>query len=254
VARSRRWFAVDTEAIVGAVRAAVKEHGSPVGPESLLQSVFLKIGWDKASGGAPPPAEDAPPLPAADEEDEEAAAPAPAPAVPIEVSNNAMDVWKVLVPGGEDEGSTADVREVMGKLAIRVKGYGEPQFKLSVALMDPDGASGVGEEGLWKAMSVCSAGPLEGIKRTHLRRVWRAADTWMPALPEEGEPGDEAAAAALAAAKEAVEAAKKQPRRIVVDSFFEKLGEDEYASGLVMKEIEVPKEDKPAEDAPAEDE
>ena len=40
--------AVDPEAATTAVREVVKEAGSPVGPESLLQNVFLKLGWDKS--------------------------------------------------------------------------------------------------------------------------------------------------------------------------------------------------------------
>jgi uncharacterized spore protein YtfJ len=264
--------AVDAEAATAAVRQVVASAGSPIGNESLLQQVFLAIGWDKSE--APEPAEgdaggegdgdgegdaDADDKDGDDDEDAGAedkdkaadddaedgegdgsdAGAAPAPAAEPVVSNNAMDVWTILV--GEDAEASADVRDVMAQLAVRCKGYGEAQLRFAVSLMDSDGASGVDEGGLWKALAATAAAPIEGIKRNHMRRLWRAAETWMPAMPEEG---DEVEPEAMEAAKAAVEAAKDAPRRVVVESWFEKLGEDEFASGLLMPEIDVPKTDK----------
>lgn len=268
-------LAVDPEAATAAVRQVVKEAGSPVGPEALLQKVFLAIGWDKTETPAPAASADGS---GGDEdqggeddgegdgagddngeggsdgggkEDEEgdgdaAAAAATAPE-PI-VSNNALDVWKVLV--GEDTEAEADVREIMARLAVRVKGYGEAQVRFAVGIMDPDGASGVDETGLWRALTATAARPLEGVKRSHLRKLWRTADTWLPQLPEDAE---EAGKEAMDAAQKAIEEAKVAPRRVVVESWFEKLGEDEFAAGLLLPEIEVPKETKGTDEEGDED-
>lgn len=261
--------AVDTEAATAAVRQVVASVGSPVGNESLLQQVFLAIGWDKSevptapeggeAGEAEGSGEDAEDRAEEDEDkdvgdddegDSGAADAAEAPAAPeAVVSNNALDVWKVLV--GEDAEATADIREVMAQLAVRCKGYGEQQVRFALSIMDVDGASGVDEDGLWKALTATAPAAIDGIKRNHMRRLWRAADTWMPALPEEG---DDVEPEALAAAAAAVEAAKAGPRRVVVDSWFEKLGEDEFAAGLLIPEVEVPKTDKVEGDAGDEDE
>ena len=146
-------------------------------------------------------------------------------------------MWGVLCGDAE----SADVREVMAKLAIRLKGYGEPQVRFAVGMMDPDGASGVDEVGLWAVITSCSPKAVQGPLLTHFRRLWRSSETWLPPMPEEG---DEADAEAMAKAKAAVEEAKKLPRRVVADAFLTALGEDEFAAASILPEIEVPKEEK----------
>ncbi|KAA0165364.1 hypothetical protein FNF31_02026 [Cafeteria roenbergensis] len=248
----------DPEAATTAVREVVKEAGSPVGPESLLQNVFLKLGWDKAAdeGEGAGAGEDE------EDEDEEAKAAreaaAAAAAAPPVVSNNAMDVWKVLV--GPDEAAEADVRAVMARMAVRLRGYGEPQLRFATGVMEGEGGTGLSEADLWAAITACAPRPLEGVQLTHLRRLWRTAETWLPALPEEEEAAEEeeGAAEAMAAAKQALEEAKAGPRRVTSESWLGLLAEDEFAASLLLPEVEVPKEDAPEggadEDAEDEDE
>ena len=279
--------AVDPEAATTAVREVVKEAGSPVGPESLLQNVFLKLGWDKSEtpagaqdgeeekdeeaadedgeGGEGEGADEGEGAGAGEDEedeDEEAKAAreaaAAAAAAPPVVSNNAMDVWKVLV--GPDEAAEADVRAVMARMAVRLRGYGEPQLRFATGVMEGEGGTGLSEADLWAAITACAPRPLEGVQLTHLRRLWRTAETWLPALPEEEEAAEEeeGAAEAMAAAKQALEEAKAGPRRVTSESWLGLLAEDEFAASLLLPEVEVPKEDAPEggadEDAEDEDE
>lgn len=197
-----------------------------------------------------------------EDEDEEAKAAreaaAAAAAAPPVVSNNAMDVWKVLV--GPDEAAEADVRAVMARMAVRLRGYGEPQLRFATGVMEGEGGTGLSEADLWAAITACAPRPLEGVQLTHLRRLWRTAETWLPALPEEEEAAEEeeGAAEAMAAAKQALEEAKAGPRRVTSESWLGLLAEDEFAASLLLPEVEVPKEDAPEggadEDAEDEDE
>ncbi|KAA0157942.1 hypothetical protein FNF28_06449 [Cafeteria roenbergensis] len=230
----------DPEAATTAVREVVKEAGSPVGPESLLQNVFLKLGWDKSE--TPAGAQDG-----EEEKDEEAA---------DEDGEGARA--RVLV--GPDEAAEADVRAVMARMAVRLRGYGEPQLRFATGVMEGEGGTGLSEADLWAAITACAPRPLEGVQLTHLRRLWRTAETWLPALPEEEEAAEEeeGAAEAMAAAKQALEEAKAGPRRVTSESWLGLLAEDEFAASLLLPEVEVPKEDAPEggadEDAEDEDE